>query len=134
MAGATLSWRNQHAGVKLATINKAVDRMVGLARKVKDANHDGEAQASELKTAVGTRSPKLLKTMEAIRSGSGFWARDATPGGNPNFSFNELIDDYKNFKGTFRAMDANHDGKLDAKELRGANSKMKQAVIEFVDP
>jgi hypothetical protein len=132
MAGATLSWRNQHAGVKLSSIKSAVDKMVTVAKKTKDLNNTGEAEKFELKKAVGN-NPRLLKVMESIRSGSGFWARDAVSGGNPYFSYNEFLDNYRDMKATFTRMDADKNGKLDAKELRGANSKMKQAVIEYVD-
>ena len=134
MANATLQWRNQHAGVKLTDIKKAVDKMVGVAKKVKDLNGDGEAQASELKKAAAPHGTRLAKTMETIRYGSGFWARDAVAGGNPHFSYHEFLDDYRGLNRTFKAMDKDHDGRLSASELRGANSRIKQSVIEYVDP
>jgi len=132
MPNATLAWRTKHAGVKLTDINKTVAKMVSVAKKVKDLNGDGEVQASELKKVAAKSGPKLAKLMETIRYGSGFWARDAQPGGNPYFSHNEFIDDYAWQKGFFKAMDKDGDGKLNAAELKGASSKMKQAIVEFV--
>jgi hypothetical protein len=69
--------------------------------------------------------------MEEVRSGSGFWARDALPGGNPRFSFNEFVNDYTGFAERFTGMDKDRDGALDAQELKGANSKMTRAVIDY---
>jgi hypothetical protein len=133
MANATLQWRTKHAGVTLKALNRTVDKMVAIAKKTKDLNGNGEAERFELAAAAkkAKASPKLLKLMETIRSGSGFYARDAVGGGNPNFSHNEFLDDYRWMKDGFRHLDKDKDGKLDVKELRGVSSKMRQAVVEY---
>ena len=127
MANASLAWRTQHAGVKLSDIKTLSKQMTTIARKVKDANGDGEAQASELKKAAAPAGKEIAALMEKIRYGSGFYARDAIAGGNPVFAYNEFVDNYKDLPEQFGWLDGDKNGVLDVKELRGVNSKMRQS-------